>query len=709
MKIFVLHISLVFFFQFEKVFAQASFTTIGNASASSAGCYILTPNLTWQQGTAWCNVPINFTQPLTIQYNLNFGNQNGGADGIAFVLQNQGTSVSGASGQGIGYQGINPSVVVEFDDFQNPGYADPANDHVAVTLNGDPDHTSPGNAGNPLATFPMDIEDGNWHSVQITWDPVAFQMQVSFDCQVVLTYTNDIVNNIFSGNPVGWWGFTSATGAAANLHQFCYDPPLALTINPANVACNAQCNGSAAVTNVSGGTAPYNYLWNNGQTGATVTGLCSGTYTVTVTSAAGCVTTDTVIITQPAALTGTITPADVSCFGGSNGAASLVASGGTQPYAYIWSNGATTSALTNLTAGTYSATVVDAAGCTQTVSCTIGQPPVLTGGITNSVNVTCFGGNNGSATAMGSGGTGSITYSWSTIPAQANASVSNLTAGNYTVTIADSNMCSITQSVTIAEPTALALTTSSTPTGCGVSTGTATASLSGGIMPYTYFWLTATVQSTNFVSGLGAGSYTVIAVDGNGCTTSQTELVASGTPITADFSFDPPVVDLTDPLTIFTDLSSAEAFTWSWDFGDPGSADNASVLQNPSHTYADTGTYCISLIVTDTSGMCKDTTVKCLRVESPFTFYIPNSFTPNGDGRNELFMGYGTYIKDFHLLIFDRWGNKIFESKDINAGWNGCVNNGEKAVQQDTYVWKVNLKNVQGAEYRYVGHVSVIK
>ncbi len=104
-----------------------------------------------------------------------------------------------------------------------------------------------------------------------------------------------------------------------------------------------------------------------------------------------------------------------------------------------------------------------------------------------------------------------------------------------------------------------------------------------------------------------------------------------------------------------------------------------------------------------------DSIVKCLEVISPFTFYIPNTFTPNNDAWNEMFLGYGTNIKDFHMMIFDRWGNKIFESYDITKGWNGKVKNVGKIVQEDVYVWKVDITDVYLEKHKFIGHVNMIK
>lgn len=498
--------------------------------------------------------------------------------------------------------------------------------------------------------------------------------------------------------------------------------PTAVTLNPSATpaACGAS-NGSATAA-AGGGTGPYTYLWNTTppQSTATATGLAGGTYSVVATDSKGC--TNSLSVPVPSSGGFSITPSqtNLTCFGSNNGTASVNTTGGTLPYTFLWSTNPvqTSSSVSNLAAGTYSVGVSDAAGCVQSAVYTITEPTAVTGNITNPVNVSCFGGSNGSAIASGSGGTGTITYSWNTSPVQTSPTASNLAAGNYAVTIQDANACSITQSVTITQPSAITLTTSATPADCGVKNGTAIVSPSGGAAPYTYLWLTNPVETTALATGLGGGTYTVIVTDGNGCTQSQSVLVGGGNAPTADFNFSPQLVNIEDPLVIFTDLSSGNPSVWSWDFGDPASgANNVSALQHPTHAYADTGTYCITLAIADQTGMCKDTLVKCLKAEAPFTFYIPNTFTPNGDGYNEFFLGYGTYIKAFQIMIFDRWGNKIFESNDINNGWNGKVVAGGvdmsggsgKLAQQDVYIWKVKITDTSDKKHDYVGHVNIVR
>ncbi|MBI4646101.1 MAG: hypothetical protein HY738_05750, partial [Bacteroidia bacterium] len=278
-----------------------------------------------------------------------------------------------------------------------------------------------------------------------------------------------------------------------------------------NVSCNGGNNGSATVT-AGGGTAPYSYVWNDpapAQSTATVNALTAGTWTVTVTDANSCTVTASVTITQPAVLTATITAqTNVSCNGGNNGSATVTAGGGTLPYTYVWNDPApaqSTATVTALTAGTWTVTVTDANGCTKTASVTVTQPAVLTANITSQTNITCNGGNNGSATVTAGGGTAPYTYVWNDpAPAQSTATVTALTAGTWTVTVTDVNSCTVTANVTITQPAVLtANITAQTNVSCnGGANGSATVTAGGGTAPYTYVWNDpAPAQSTATVTG----------------------------------------------------------------------------------------------------------------------------------------------------------------------------------------------------------------
>jgi hypothetical protein len=299
-----------------------------------------------------------------------------------------------------------------------------------------------------------------------------------------------------------------------------------------NVSCNGTGNGTATVAG-SGGTSPYTYLWNTAagsQTAATATTLPAGSYSVRVTDANGCTSSSSATITEPTVLFSSLASVNVSCNGGNNGTTTVNSSGGTSPYTYAWSNAATTISIANLTAGAYTVTVTDANGCSTTSTATIAEPTVLASSLT-STNVSCNGGNNGTTAANSTGGTTPYTYAWSN--AATTASLSNLTAGAYTVTVTDGNGCTIVSSSTITEPVVLSGTIATTNVSCnGGSNGTAILTAAGGTTPYNYLWNAAAgSQTTATATGLAAGSYAVIVTDANGCTLSSSTAITEPTAI----------------------------------------------------------------------------------------------------------------------------------------------------------------------------------
>ena len=311
------------------------------------------------------------------------------------------------------------------------------------------------------------------------------------------------------------------------------EPAMAVTATSSTtaVSCFGGTNGTATVV-ASGGTPGYTYSWApSGGTGATATGLAAGTYSVTVTDANLCTfTINNIVVGQPAsALTGTPGTTSVSCNGGSNGTASVIASGGTPGYTYLWSNGATTATASGLSAGTYSVTITDANSCATTVNnIIVGQPTIITAN-PSQINVSCNGGSNGSATVTPSGASGSYTYLWSN--GATTATASGLAQGNYSVTITDTNLCSITQSFTITEPALLVASqgTINNVSCNGGSNGTATVATTGGTGPYTYSWSPSGGTGVT-ATGLSAGTYTVTVTDNKSCQTTQSFTITQPNP-----------------------------------------------------------------------------------------------------------------------------------------------------------------------------------
>ncbi|MWB96913.1 hypothetical protein GON26_21340, partial [Flavobacterium sp. GA093] len=302
-----------------------------------------------------------------------------------------------------------------------------------------------------------------------------------------------------------------------------------------DVSCNGESNGSASVT-PSGGTAPYTYLWSNGETADNISGLPEGNYSVTITDANFCENIQNITITEPSLLVASQgTTINVSCHNGSNGYATVSATGGTPPYTYSWSpTGGTAATASGLTEGIYTATVTDANSCTATQSFTITEPDALTATASNT-NVSCNGGTNGTATAIPTGGTGTYTYAWSPSGGTA-ATATGLSAGTYTVTVTDANGCTETASTTITEPALLTATILKTDISCnGANDGTATVTGTGGTGAYTYSWAPSGGTAAT-ATGLSAGNYTVTITDANGCTATDSVIITEPTAITTTTS-----------------------------------------------------------------------------------------------------------------------------------------------------------------------------
>ncbi|MEW6468410.1 MAG: PKD domain-containing protein [Bacteroidota bacterium] len=498
-------------------------------------------------------------------------------------------------------------------------------------------------------------------------------------------------------------------------------PPVNLSLTGStNPACFNACTGTATV-NPTGGTGPFSFSWTTtpSQNGATATGLCAGTYTCYVTDAAGCSDTATVTLTQPTQVTVSSTPVTI-CNGQSTNLTATVA-GGTPGYTVSWNPGAltgTTVSVSPTVTTTYTITVTDANGCTTapvTVTVTVGGPLTLTA--SNPVAI-CVGSST-TLSALAGGGSGTYTYAWA--PGGSTTSsitVNPTTTTTYTVTVNDN--CG-----TPAQTDTVTVTVNQLPV------ITFAPNDSAGCVPLCVNFSnnTSNPQSSSWTFGDGGtstatspqycymtpGTFNVslTVTDINGCSNTLTinQLINVYPYPTADFGMSAQQTSIIEPEICFTNLSVG-ASSISWNFGDPLASqnDNNSTQQNPCHTYSDTGTYCVTLYVTNPNG-CRDTIDYCLYIGGAFTFYAPNAFTPDGTGHNDSWTpkGEGIDPSSYHLWIFDRWGNLIWDTQKWGEPWPGTANGGSEIVQEDVYVWKVKCKDIYDKSHEFVGHVSVIK
>ncbi|MEX0812927.1 MAG: gliding motility-associated C-terminal domain-containing protein [Chitinophagales bacterium] len=457
---------------------------------------------------------------------------------------------------------------------------------------------------------------------------------------------------------------------------------LSATASTKNVLCKGSNEGEISLS-VSGGTTPYSYNWSNGENTATIDSLTSGQYSVTITDANNCTLTDSYNITEPNMLRAETTVKDVACKGDASGELKVYVTGGTEPYSYNWSNGETTFDLFDLSTGSYTVTVTDSNGCEVISGGFVDEPLNTLTMSTSSVDATCFGKKDGRIGAKIFGGTPPYKYYWSdTLRLTSNQSESfdSVGAGQYLFRVVDDNGCEVTSVETIDQPDPVELELFSTDLNCySGSDGSATAIASGGTAPYQYVWSTG--DSTSVITGLSFGEYTVTAIDTMECT--ATASTSTYAPEKLEVS-----IKKVDNLSCFNQNDGSievevnggsGEISYRWSTG----ATTRYINNLPPGDY--------SVTVTDqnncsdtASASISETDVECLR--------IPNSFTPNGDGKNDTWvLGNIDMFPNVKIKIFNKWGNLLYESNGYATPWDGTVNGEE--LPADTYYYIIDLNN----------------
>lgn len=492
-----------------------------------------------------------------------------------------------------------------------------------------------------------------------------------------------------------------------------------VVVNPipaASFNATTLCSSDTVCFNNTSSITPSGLLtwsWNFGDPGSgandttTLQNPChlftgAGTFSVMLTaiSDSGCPVTTPLTIIHPTVLTTTVSQTNTACNGVGSGILTINSLGGTPAFSYQWSNGQTAQTATGLATGTYSVLITDANGCTSTNSVAVTQPATLTSSVAQQTAILCNGGT-GSASVTPSGGSPVYSYSWSN--GQTTVSISGITAGNYSVTVTDASGCTSQASVTLVEPPLLTSSISGNDTICLGDNATLNAASIGGTPAYTYVWVPGPQNgSAVVINPSSTVSYTVSVTDANGCSslvqTFNVVVVPSPTAL-----FDTVSGGIYSANFAFSDMSSGGT-GWMWDFGDGSSG---STQQNPIHTFPGSGTYTVTQVVFNEYG-CPDTFLLVVKIDEGII--IPNVFTPDGDGVNDVWYVPNSGMKEYHVEIYDRWGLKVFETTAEDIRWDGHTSAG-KVLSDGTYyyVLQAYLKSGYGVkDYSTKGYITLL-
>jgi gliding motility-associated-like protein len=488
--------------------------------------------------------------------------------------------------------------------------------------------------------------------------------------------------------------------------------------------CFGLSNGIASVNDIEGGsgngiTANYTIQWSlpGSPTGVAATGLAGEVpFTLVVSDQQGCNNAFTFSLTQPPPVVPILAATDVRCHAETNGAIQITQVQGQNPITgYLWSNQSTTNNVSNLAIGTYTVTTTDSRGCTGTASATIAQPTPLDIAF-EVVALKCHNDANGQISTSPTGGITPYTLNWNTsAPAPDPLQLTNLSAGNYIVTLTDANNCQLIDSQAIAQPPLLNVQLATRDVLChDTYTGRVELSLSGGRAPYQYALNDGDFGGTPIFIGLEAGDNKVRIRDANGCAQEQNFEISQPDPITINLTPQDATVTYGDQLSLGATANNATGpvtFRWVPQLIDSFKCVDASCFAITLTPYI-SNTF--KVLATDANGCLGEARVS-YEVEKPRGVYVPTGFTPNQDNTNDLLQvfGKGRQTKAIrYFRVFDRWGELLYEDQnfnvnDTNRGWDGRFR-GEDCLS-GVYVWTLEVEYLDGFTEQYYGQSTLIR
>ena len=598
-------LSLIFFT--ATTISQAQFTLNGDAAALGGSCYQLTTETTFSAGSIWYDSLINLENDFEINFSINLGDLDAtGADGMYFVLQPVSTGLGGAGG-GMGYEGILPSLGIEFDTYQNGGYGDPAYDHIAIQYNGVLDHASMYNLDGPTQILEgiANAEDGLYHDVRITWNASEQQLQVFVDCSLRVEFISeviDIISTVFAGDPLVYFGFTGGTGSLFNNQIICVEYTTELdALEDASI-----CPDDSIQLELPEGFVTYDWSPGLGLSDSTSHAPWASPdettiYTVILTDDCGFSIYDTVevIVNTPEFVD--LGPDKTLC-DGQLWTFNVMTPGAT----YLWNDGSTLPTLTVDEAGTYWVTVTDGA---------------------------CI-----------DGDTVNVIY----LPAP---------------------------DINLPEDTVI----------CGLdNTWLIDVTTEGA----TYVWQDGSTDPDYLVTDDGLYYVTVTV---GGCSDKDSTLVNYAIQPNIDLGPD----QLICPGAVIVLTAGEPGFAYSWQDGSDGN----------TFQVTEAGTYWAMVTIngcssTDTIEIGAD---PCICVVTG-----PSAFSPNQDGVNDYFGQLDcTDLAYYQLRVYNRWGELVYETNNINGVWDGTFNG--EACDVGTYVYTMQFTRITGESGITQGNVILLR
>jgi gliding motility-associated-like protein len=362
----------------------------------------------------------------------------------------------------------------------------------------------------------------------------------------------------------------------------------------------------------------------------------------------------------------------VLCFGTSPGDITLTAGGGTPGYTYGWNpNVSTANTASNLPAASYGITVTDANTCTATITVVITEPAQLDV-IATATDALCFGQANGTITATGSGGVTPFNYTASSggsVLNSANGQFASVAAGTYMVYVNDNNQCVDSTSVTVNEPAQLTVLAVPVDVTCYHYTdGQIAVTSTGGTVPYTFSLSNGDQNGGGNFSSLATGTYTITVSDANNCTLTTSAVISEPDSVTLTVTPDPIKLNLGESIQLQTSTNwTGGSVTYNWQ---PAMGLDCYDCASPIFSGNYSAEYYVTMV---TNTGCTGTSHVSVTVVPNYDVFVPNVFTPNGDGVNDTWNIFGNIpgIKQLEVAVFNRIGEKVFQTNDINFNWDG--------------------------------------